>query len=203
MYKDLITQITKYLEPKIIYYPTLKIFRQDKDSINFFLYFTCEINGKIISQTFINEIIVGSFFMDKFYDNGDLFFLIGEEIALRSEDNYIPIVLFYINKKKELKIFENRGKLSPSPSIFTFALIVPSIFKWKTYGAWHIDIPSSLRDSIIPMTSSNIYKISKRDIELIEEAIEIIWDIVNSETSELDKIELSEKEKKYIEIYYQ
>lgn len=192
MYKDLITQITKYLRPKILHYPTLEIEKMnDKDgTIKFHFYLISRINDDLEFKIYFDSLYIKiamhcyRFTVIRNYIDKNLYFQIVREIypECQTDKYYSPIVMFNINENMELRFFRPYFQYVYNQSDLS-SLSKSNI---KEYNCGY------------PINIYSNNKFDKKSIKLMEEGFEIINKIGRSDLSKLEEKNLTDKEKKYI-----
>lgn len=184
MYKDLICQIAKYLEPKERYYLCLEI-KNKHNHIIYTFYLIYELNDNIKMKYKIKK--MNYYSVQKFYFiqyelkdatiNNDLLIKIDNQVGTFTSVYKAKKFLFIDSKNMELKILES--------DISNFDIIKPYIFKIDN------------NNNNIPYTIIHKFKINKKSIEEIKEGIKVFRRIMNLN---LLNAKLNEKEKRYIKI---
>lgn len=204
MYKDILNQIVKYLQPRIVYYPILtirKMYDADNNQLEFIvlhLYLICEINDKIELEIHIDGTIVDNntkLSIAKFCNNENLYFLIArceiDSDQMRNKKDCNPLKLVYIDKNMQLKIINPNTIIQEDnfDSFFHHSLDDYILRILKYYDPEDV------------MTLLSSHKLNGKSIELVKEGFKIISEIVNLDFKNIDKKIFTEKEKKYVKIY--
>lgn len=182
MYKDILTQIIKYLdiEPKIVYYFIQKIGKKYNNihrDIFIYFYLVCEVNDKIISQiliawTYYHE--DKKFYIDKFYDiNDNLYLCIYTGYKTQSEKVFF--LLIHIDKNLNMNITSNLLR----PELDSKLLLYSS----DELAINHLKILEE--DRYIVIEAFKFYRISISNIKLIENNIQNINKIKDVEIKKI------------------
>lgn len=203
MYKDLITQIAKYLLPNEKYYLSLEIRRMPIDEYYHDAYFTTyymnycflfliyEVDGEIKMKYKIKCI---SSFVDDCDDNNifrieDL--IIDDNLIIATSDRkykgcFCPPYIRISNKNLKLNVIK-AGSYLPSEISGVRKEIEKKIHDLGNY------------DKVV--SNIDLCKINKKSLIAIREGIEIFKRI--SKITNIKDMNLTENEKKYVKIYYQ
>lgn len=200
MYKDLLIQIVKYLRPKEEYYLFLEIYKEphyhpqisDEAQINFkcYLHLICEVNNEIKMKHNIKCITVfdpdkkNMFLIDDFIFNDGLVIMTSECYVI----GYCQPHIYISNKTFELNIITR--------------LECASFYKEASGVKKEIANIQKLNNPYNKQASEHIvdiYKINRRSLESIKEAVQIFKKI--SRNMDIEDTDLTEREKKYVKIY--
>lgn len=205
MYKDILTQIIKYLKLNEKYYILLKIFDYCHNRVGYHFYLIHKIKNKIKEQVLLDHIDINEsaderFVIDEFYEGDNKVFLVSIESALFVRYiTMLPRILFIINNK-ELKII-NYQMISLNLS---FSSEIIQSFPYR--NANDINRIEKYILELIKKCENNDIKnllffnyFEFDDISLVEESLKTFKNI--TEIPYIDKDYISEEDKKYIHFF--
>lgn len=209
MYKDLITQIAKYLKKEEIYYPYVNFYTynitENYMRIHCYLYLVSSLEDKMNIKFLLLEFYPYSdyftLFIDTFENNDNIYFFFVE----KSDNFFYPKMIFLIDKNRKFKIFNYRYLFE------TFFSETDRYNERDQYGNRAFSSYEILKKYIFEILEkcdeskyrfllpSFVRKISKKNIKLIKEGFSVIDNFLASDIFLRVKIGPTEEEKKYIQ----
>lgn len=156
MYKDILTQIAKYLKPQKIYYPHLDFILFGNGEIDYYLSLINSIEGEISTKFLLFNFCNYSYFIDKIEKDNNLYFLLIQKEA--SSALFYPKIIFIIDKNMSLKIFNHKLLCRYDSNI------MPYFYSRDDLRKHILEVPRLCENKTIPypFLSSIIYQLDKK-----------------------------------------